>query len=372
VIRSRRRCSYQEVAAWLELPDDRWPEDVQPLRRSLRLLDEAARRLRRARSRRGGIDLDLDEPELVLDATGRVTSIRTAERTEAHRLIEDLMVAANECVARILLRHDQPALHRVHDEPSPDRLESLVTLLAELGYEVDLGTGTISGALQQILDLSSGRPEHRLVATMVLRSLSRAHYSPDPRGHHALAADAYLHFTSPIRRYPDLVCHRMLRRLLTDGTSLSEDERATAEVELAQLGGACSATEQRAETAEREARRWLTVLYLRDRVGEVFPGHITGVTEFGVFVELEPFQLDGMIHISDLGDDYYSLDPLGHQLLGQRTIRARLIRVDTGALQVQLVPVDDPEHRPRRGKRSGKPASAPRPGSRSGRRSRSR
>jgi ribonuclease R len=170
-------------------------------------------------------------------------------------------------------------------------------------------------------------------------------YSPEPRGHYALALDEYLHFTSPIRRYPDLVCHRMLRRALGKGEAPAEP----AAGELRQLGEHCSAAEQRAESAEREAVQWMTVLFLADRCGEVFDGHISGVAPFGIFVELDEYLVDGMIHVSELEDDFYQHDPVGHRLIGERSRRqwrlgdaleVRLESVDLDAMQVKVAPVD--------------------------------
>ena len=203
-------------------------------------------------------------------------------------------------------------------------------------------------ALQALLEEADGRPEERLVDMLVLRTLARALYSPDPRGHYALTTDDYLHFTSPIRRYPDLVVHRMLRLLLRDGPMPEGEERTSVENELVQLGESCSATERRAEAAERAAVEWKTVLFLREREGEEFSGHISGVTDFGLFVRLSEISVDGIIHISELVDDYYSYDDRKHRLVGERKgrgfrlgdpIEVRLVRVDLDAMQLQLVPV---------------------------------
>jgi ribonuclease R len=205
----------------------------------------------------------------------------------------------------------------------------------------------------------------------VLRSLARALYSPEPRGHYALATDAYLHFTSPIRRYPDLVAHRMLRRLAANGRAVEDEERAKVEADLGTLGLACSAREQEAEKAERTAVQWKTALYLRERVGEVFSGRISGVVAFGFFVELEEVFADGMVHISDLLDDYYEFDEQRHRLVGERTkrvwrlgdtVKVRLVKVDMDSFQVRVTPVGvkpdreatrarDRRPRPRRGGR---------------------
>ena len=349
VIRSRRRCTYAEVAEWLEQPRKKWPADTEPFADSLELLAEAAARLGGARREVGSLDFDLAEPELILDPEGRVVAIQPAARNRAHRLIEELMVAANRCVAQIMMKADQPALYRVHDQPEASRVEELKQVVADLGLHLKGDPRSLEpAALQALLEEADGRPEERLVDMLVLRTLARALYSPDPRGHYALTTGEYLHFTSPIRRYPDLVVHRMLRSLLRDGPMPEGEERHSVENELVQLGESCSATERRAEAAERAAVEWKTVLFLREREGEVFSGHISGVTDFGIFVRLAEISVDGMIHISELVDDYYSYDDRKHRLVGERTnkvwrlgdaIEVKLLRVDLDAMQLQLVPV---------------------------------
>ncbi len=344
VIRSVRRCTYTEVFGWLSSPVDAWPETTRPFAASLRCLAEAADRLRQARQARGGLDLDLAEPDVRLDAEGRVVEVRAGSRNQAHRLIEELMVAANTVVARLLTERGLPALYRVHDRPDRGRLEELGVVLAELGHPFSADPGTAdAGDLQRLLDRVSGQPEERLVATLILRSLARAIYSPEPRGHFALATDDYLHFTSPIRRYPDLVCHRAVKVLLGEESR----EALPAGGELNELARATSASERRAESAERMVVLWKTLTWLSSRLGDELDGVITGVTSFGLFVQLDEVFVDGMIHIADLGDDYYIHDERRHQLVGEHTgrrfrlgdrVRTRLARVDLEALQVGLVP----------------------------------
>jgi len=344
VIRSVRRCTYTEVFGWLSAARDAWPGDTRPFAASLRCLAEAADRLRHARQARGGLDLDLAEPDVRLDAEGRVVDVRAGSRNQAHRLIEELMVAANTVVARLLTERDLPALYRVHDRPDRGRLEELGELLAELGHPFAADPATAdAGDLQRLLDRVSGKPEERLIATLILRSLARAIYSPEPRGHFALATEDYLHFTSPIRRYPDLVCHRAVKALLGEGRR----EGLPAGGELNELARATSAAERRAESAERMVVLWKTMTWLSGRLGDVLDGVVTGVTSFGLFVQLDEVFVDGMVHVADLGDDYYVHDERRHQLVGEHTgrrfrlgdrVRVRLVRVDLEALQVGLVP----------------------------------
>jgi ribonuclease R len=331
----------------------------------LELLAEAADRLGRQRHQRGSLDFDLAEPQILLDPEGRAVSIEPRARNRAHRLIEELMVAANRCVAEILMKADQPALHRVHDSPDPVRVEQLFTVLDELGYRIDSDPKKLRPvALQQVLEEVDGRPEERLVSMLVLRTLARALYSPEPRGHYALATDSYLHFTSPIRRYPDLVVHRMLRRLQDEGRAVLPPERETLEQELVLLGESCSAAERRAEAAERMAVEWKTILFLRDRAGESFDGTVSGVTEFGLFVQLDEYFVDGLVHISELVDDYYAYDDRGHRLVGERSrrvwrlgdrIRVHLVRVDLDAMRLDLAPADvKPDRKARHDRGKGK------------------
>jgi ribonuclease R len=349
VIRSRRRCTYDEVAEWLEQPRAEWPSETASFADSLELLAEAAAWLGRERRERGSLDFDLAEPELILDPEGRVVSIQPAARNRAHRLIEELMVAANRCVAEITMKADQPALYRVHDEPEASRVETLKQVVNDLGLHLKGDSRDLKpSALQALLEEADGRPEERLVDMLVLRTLARALYSPEPRGHYALTTDEYLHFTSPIRRYPDLVVHRMLRRLAAEGPMDEGAERSAVEAELEALGESCSAAERRAEAAERAAVEWKTVIFLREREGEVFAGHISGVTDFGIFVRLDEIAADGMIHLSDLNDDFYVYDERRHRLVGERNgrvwrlgdaVEVRLARVDLEAMQLQFVPV---------------------------------
>jgi ribonuclease R len=251
----------------------------------------------------------------------------------------------------------------VHDEPEATRVEELKQVVADLGLRLKGDPKSMPPeALQALLEAADGRPEERLVDMLVLRTLARALYTPDPRGHYALATDEYLHFTSPIRRYPDLVVHRMLRRLQEEGPLPEGEERHDLGSELVALGENCSSAERRAEAAERAAVEWKTVIYLRERQGEVFAGHISGVTDFGLFVRLDELSVDGMVHISELTDDYYFFEEKSHRLVGERrgrvwrlgdAIEVRLVRVDLDAMQLQLVPVGmKPDARAARGGKS--------------------
>ncbi len=345
IIRSRCRATYGEAAEWLGLKAADWPTETNEFAESLQLCAEAADRLRRDRDRRGGLDFDLAEPRLVFDETGEVVDVTPAPRTVAHRMIEELMVAANRSVASILIDANIPALHRVHDQPEPRRLADLAATLAGLGVTPSYDAQSVNVRdLQKLLEEVAGKPSERLVSTLVLRSMARAVYSPEATGHFALAAEAYAHFTSPIRRYPDLVVHRALRRLLARQRP-NDEQWAQQEEALRGLGEHCSEREQRAEKAERMAVEWRTMRFLANRVGDVFTGRISGVTDFGLFVQLDEFAVDGLLHVADLGDDYYEHDAVSHTMVGTRQARrwrlgdaleVRILRVDQEAMQLQL------------------------------------
>ncbi|NOZ78217.1 MAG: ribonuclease R [Acidobacteria bacterium] len=347
VIRSRRRCTYSEVFAWIEQPPDSWPEKTKSFAASLQLLAEAAERLAKRRRERGSLDFDLIEPDVLLDPEGRVIGIKPLQRNTAHRLIEELMVAANECVARTLMEAGEPTLYRVHDGPNPDKLRELEAILTDIGLTLDAEEdGRVPpSSLQKVLDEVAGTRWERFLSSLVLRTLARAIYSPEPRGHYALATESYLHFTSPIRRYPDLVVHRSLRALWR---RTGRQEETRADDRMTPLALACTAAEQRADQAERTVLQWKKVLFMRDRVGEEMEAHITGVTDFGVFVQLDELLVEGLVHISELVDDFYDFDEARHVLTGRRTNRTwrlgdpltvRVARVDLDAMRIDFTPV---------------------------------
>ena len=372
VIHSRRRCTYTEVFGWLDT--GAWPELPEGVRGSLLLLAEAARRIGERRARRGSIDFDLPEPEILLDPEGFMTGVVAGERNTAHRLIEELMVAANECVARLLVWGRQQGLFRIHEKPSVAKLAELQAVLEEFGYVLRGDLEQLPPAeLQRLLAEIHGKPEERFLNTLILRSLARASYSPECRGHYALATEFYLHFTSPIRRYPDLVVHRRLAELLSrrlrQGT-----ERDLLAAELEDLAQHCSLTERRADEAEREVVRWKQVDFMRARVGEEFAGHVTGVVAFGYFVQLAEVFVEGLVHVSDLHDDFYRYDEQAHRLVGERfgrtirlgdEVRVRVKGINEEFMEINLEPVLPPlapgAERSARGTRRPRPAPPHRP-----------
>jgi ribonuclease R len=330
VIRSRARLTYTEV--WERLSSGKAAEN-------LRVLYELFHALFAERSRRGAIDFDTVETRMVFDARGKIERIVPEPRNDAHRIIEECMLAANVCAGNFLASHRQPALYRVHDVPAADKVAALRDFLAELGLELPGGDIPRPKDYARLLERIRKRPDFGLLQTILLRSLKQAVYSPSNVGHFGLAFEAYVHFTSPIRRYPDLLVHRAIKAALSQKKYVEEDWEA--------LGRHCSETERRADEASRDVENWLKCHYMRDHVGGTFSGSITGVVPFGLFVTLDDYFVDGLVHISELGRDYFQFDPARHLLLGERTGRryrladrmtVKLVRVDLDARKIDLVP----------------------------------
>jgi ribonuclease R len=320
VIRSARRLTYDEVRRVLQEPRAGDDAEYGPVLGALRDLGELAAVLRGARERLGSLDFDLPEGNVELDTDGTVVGILPHERNVAHRLIEELMVAANEAVAYELARRETPALFRVHDPPARERLEELAELLRPLGIAIQGDFDELPpAALQAVLHQADQRPDGALLSALVLRTQQRAVYSPECRGHYALAAPFYTHFTSPIRRYPDLLVHRRLKLLLAGRHDAEADRELAAR--LPEIADHCSATERRAEQSERDLLQWKKVRFLAGRTGETFSGHITGVQPFGLFVQLDQFHVDGLVPIRTLADDFYVYEPESHRLVGERRRR---------------------------------------------------
>lgn len=326
-IRSRARLSYEQAQEMLDASEADSDEA-----RAVRALAEFARVLRRKRRARGSIDFDLPEAKVVLGSDGVPTEIRRVERLEAHRLVEDFMLMANELVAKTASDKKLPVLYRIHEPPPADKLHELKPFLAHLGHP--LGRGKVEPRdLQAILERVKGRPEERLVSTVVLRSMSRARYDATNRGHFGLAARWYAHFTSPIRRYPDLWTHRVLSRCLIDGEepSISWDHDAVE-----QAASRSSFRGRIAEAAERDSISLKKAQYMERHLGDVFEGTISGVTSFGIFVLLDDVFVEGLVHVNAMNDDYYVFQPQGHRLVGERT--RKVFRLgDRATIQVSRV-----------------------------------
>ncbi len=365
VIRSRARLTYTEVSKALEQDGAGVRERLADVAPMLGLLRDAYASLRCARDERGAIDLDLAETRVVLGPDGRVARLEPAERNVAHRIIEECMVAANVAAARLLERHRLPVLHRIHEGPPPDRVEELRVFLDELGLRLGGGDAPEPRHFAAVVEDAASRPDARLVQTVLLRSLSQAAYAPGNAGHFGLAHRAYVHFTSPIRRYPDVIAHRAVRHVLRRGRP--GDFEPAPGSSLAAVGDHCSMTERRADDATRDAIAWLKCELMLGKLGDVFDGTITGVVAFGVFVTLDDVFVEGLVHVSALGSDYFHFDPVRHRLSGERTrrsfrlgdrMRVRVARVDPDERRVDFEPAGR-EHARRGSGRRDAPARGP-------------
>jgi len=314
VMRSTARLTYHEVGAFLEQAGRRHGERLERLRERLLALHGVYKAFTHARSGRGALELDTPELKLKFDETGRVAALVEAPRNDAHRLIEECMIAANVAAARFLDRHRVPTLYRVHGLPEVDRLETLRQFLREFGLWLPPAEEIRPEHLRDLLGKIGDRPDSVLISTAVIRSMSQAVYQPGNIGHFGLALEHYAHFTSPIRRYPDLVVHRGIRQVL-----LGRDPQDLVAWHGAfpALGQDCSFRERRADEATRGAVAWLKCYYMQERVGEEFDGIVSGVVDFGLFVQLEGLQVDGLLHVSALGQDYFTRDASGYRLVGR-------------------------------------------------------
>ena len=314
VIRSAHKLSYEEAQEILDGGDTPATRRDPGLREDLHRLLAVSESFRAQRRARGSLDFDLPESHVVLDELGAPIDVRRRERLATHMLVEDLMIAANEAVARWSIEQGVPALYRIHEDPNPEKLEELQALAAEFGLSFPKSSPKPRD-FQRLLDAVKGRVEEPVVSMQVLRSLARARYATTNEGHFGLASQAYLHFTSPIRRYPDLVVHRQLSRWLEDPSSARRISRDWLEATAKQA----SAREQLATEAERDSIDLKKVEFMERHVGDHFEGTISGVTGFGLFVRLAAYDIEGLVHISALGDDYYHHDAPKHALVGRRT-----------------------------------------------------
>ena len=345
VIRSAGRLTYTEVAA--ALGGD--PEARRRLDAHLGML-EAARELTEilmeSRRQRGSLDFDLPEPELVIALTGEVESIHRSERNLAHRMIEELMIRANEGVADHLTAADHPCLFRIHEDPKEEKIGDFQSFVKGIGFTLGGGDDPKPRNFQRLVEQLEGRPEQAIVSMLLLSVLRQARYSTTNLGHFGLASERYCHFTSPIRRYPDLVVHRLLGRQRGRGSGSDAPAVDPAAGSLEEVARSCSVAERKAEEAEREYVDWKKVEFMADKVGQTFSGTVVSVQSFGLFVQLQPHLVTGLVHVSSLGDDYYRLDEEKHQLVGDNEGRAfalgaslevRLEKVDPGRRRLDLM-----------------------------------
>jgi ribonuclease R len=343
VIHSDARMTYTDVNAILTDRDpsamDRYAELVPMFERMRELFDV----LHARRKRRGAIDFDLPESEIVLDDQGTVEAIVAAQRNVAHRLIEEFMLLANETVAAHLDRIGMPSLYRVHEEPDPVKVATFDEFISSLGYSLGGETEHVTPRdFQKLVERIQGTPEEKPIAFLLLRTMQKARYDPANLGHFGLAAEAYTHFTSPIRRYPDLVVHRALRE---SRRQPSEERKAELTEDLPEIARHTSERERRANDAERELVQWKKVRFMADKVGDEFEGYVTGVSAYGLYLELVEHFVEGMVHVSTMADDYYRFVEGSHIMRGEKhgrvyrlgdRLRVQVIRVDLERRQVDL------------------------------------
>jgi ribonuclease R len=353
VICSHARFTYTEVAAILS--NTRGPEAARRAELVPHLLNlhEVYRALLKQRASRGAVDFETTETQIVCDENGRIEKIVPRVRTEAHRLIEETMLAANVCAADFIQSHEHPALYRVHEGPTPEKLALLQNYLKALGIGLGVSDDPKPGEFQAIAQTTKDRPDSAQIHMMLLRSMQQAIYTPINSGHFGLAYEAYTHFTSPIRRYPDLLVHRVIKAILHGkryhlSTGHVEDapkvrrggkqKVQATEAEAWEAAGAhCSGNERRADEATRDVEAWLKCLYMREHLGEEFGGTVSAVTSFGLFVQLDSLYVEGLVHITELGGEYFRFDEARQELRGERTG----IRYTVGArVRVQVSRVD--------------------------------
>ncbi len=347
VIHSQARTTYTEIWEALQQPSGPAAQGLGPLFEHVRDAHDLYQALIEARKKRGAIDFDTTETRIVCNPLGRIEKIEPYVRNDAHRLIEECMLAANTCAADFIVRNKRRSLFRIHEGPTPEKLLTLRGYLRNLGLVLEGGDEPQTQDYAKLLQAARSRPDYEIIQTMCLRSMQQAIYSPEQTGHFGLAYTHYAHFTSPIRRYPDLLVHRTIRAILAGqryappplagqpvaGVPAAKREQETWEG----LGAHLSACERRADDASRDVAAWLKCWFVREHVGEVFSGRITGVASFGVFVTLDTLYVEGMAHVSELGSDYFQYNEVANELRGERTgMRYRL----GDALQVQVSRVD--------------------------------
>ena len=316
VMRSQARLTYTEAAAIVVENDKTARSRYKPLVPHLEELYRLYQALRAAREVRGAIDFESTETRIVFGSERKIEHIVPLVRNDAHKLIEECMIAANVASARFLVRHRIPTLFRVHAAPDAEKVEEVREFLKELGLPLSRSRNPTAKDYASLLGRVRGRPDEHLINTVLLRSLPRAEYSPHNIGHFGLAHEKYLHFTSPIRRYPDLLVHRAIRHVLAGGKA---EDFAYNNANMQVFGDQCSLTERRADDATRDAVDWLKCEYMLDKINETYAGIISSVTSFGIFVELQAIYVEGLVHVTTLGNDYYRYDPARHRLIGDRT-----------------------------------------------------
>ncbi len=344
VMRSAARLTYTQVSQFLE---GRKPSaKLKSVERELRNLHDVHQALDKKRRRRGAIDFDLPQAKIELDDRGQVVDVHVAPRLVSHRIIEECMIAANVEAAKRMRRGRIPGLYRVHEGPDPERIEELVVFLQSLGLKLGSPDKLTPKDVSRLIESVAGHPEAELIDAMVLRSMRQARYQPRNVGHFGLALSAYAHFTSPIRRYPDLMVHRAIKWLVRRGSAKGFGYGLPA---LEQLGEHCSMTERRADEAVWQVEERLKCAYLKAHIGREFDVLVASIAAFGLFVRVHELQIDGLVHVSGLPEDYYHREAGGSVLVGERTgnryqltdkLRVRLVNVDVNDRKIDFVLAD--------------------------------
>jgi len=344
VMRSKARMTYTKVHDMIVNPQGETAKEYAWLMPHVQNLDNLFRVLLKARERRGAIEFETIETLMMFNENGKIDRIVPSSRNDAHRLIEECMLAANVCASDFLKEHHHPALYRIHEGPTLEKLEKLRGFMAEFGFTLGGGDTPHAKDYGKLMSLIKGRPDEQLLQTVLLRSMQQAVYSPDNVGHFGLAYESYTHFTSPIRRYPDLLIHRAIKAVV-EGKKYSAGNWA-------ELGMHCSLTERRADDATRDVEVWLKCFYMQDKVGEVFNGTVAGVTSFGLFVALDEVYVEGLLHVTELGNDYFNFDNMRHEMAGERTgvryrlgdrLKIKVARVDMETSKIDFVLALDSE-----------------------------
>ena len=343
VMFSKARLTYTQVAAMLADKNGAEAQQFAHVLPHIQHLYTLFQTLLQARAKRGAIDFDTVETQMIFNADGKIEKIIPVVRNDAHKLIEECMLAANVCAAAFLKENEHPVLYRVHEGPTPEKLEAVREFFKEFGLQLGGGDDPQAGDYSKLLQQIKGRPDAALLQTVMLRSLRQAVYAPENNGHFGLGYEAYAHFTSPIRRYPDLLVHRAIKAVL-------QGKQYKPTPKWAELGVHCSMTERRADDATRDVEAWLKCFYMRDHLGFEYAGTISSVTGFGLFVALDDLYVEGLVHVSELGADYYHFDAAKHQMLGERTgkrfrlgdrVKVKVVRVDMESTKIDFALIAD-------------------------------
>ncbi len=311
VMRSKARMTYTKVADMLGNLQGETAREYAHIMPHVQNLYALFKLMLNQREKRGAIEFESTETMMMFDDNGKIEKIVPVQRNDAHKLIEECMLAANVCAADFLKTHEHAALYRIHEGPTPEKLEALRTFMGEVGFGVGGGDKPHAKDYGKLMKQIKERPDAQLLQTVLLRSMQQAVYSPDNVGHFGLAYEAYAHFTSPIRRYPDLLIHRAIKAVVNGEKYKAKDWN--------NLGAHCSMTERRADEATRDVNNWLKCYFMQDKIGEVFEGTVAGVTSFGVFVALDGVYVEGLVHVTELGNDYFNYDKARHEMVGERT-----------------------------------------------------